>query len=115
MEQEPKSKDDNDGSLKKQVSLSQFFEKKRGRFAKKRKQTPNVQSTRKRINPKQTSSNTCPSTLTRSRIPKSDTLMTPIQSIHSTASKKSQAQVHQGNFFARSSLHNRNKKGSVSK
>ena len=36
MEQEPKSKDDNDGSLKKQVSLSQFFEKKRGRFAKKK-------------------------------------------------------------------------------
>ena len=114
MEQEPKSKDHNNGSLKKQVSLSQFFEKKHGHFAKKRKQTPNVQSTRKRINPKQTSSTTRPSTLTRSRIPKSDTLMTPIQSIYSTAEKKSQAQVQQGTKFARSSLHNRDKKGSVS-
>ena len=35
MEQEPKSEDGNDVSLKEQVSLSQFFEKKRGRFAKK--------------------------------------------------------------------------------
>ena len=35
MEEEPKSKDDNDGSLKKQVTLSQFFEKNHGRFAKK--------------------------------------------------------------------------------
>ena len=112
MPQDRKQPNENDGSEKKQITLSQFFPTKKG-FQKNKKKKHN-QPNKKRDHFSTISSETTPPARTRSRTPTTDKLITPSQSIHSTARHKSKSTSQSGEKFARSSIHNKIEQNLVS-
>ena len=87
MPHDRKQPNENDGSEKKQITLSQFFPTTKG-FKKNKKKKHNNQPNKKRDHSSTLSSETTPPVRTRSRTPTIDKVITPSQSIPSDARRK---------------------------